>query len=341
MSAAKVDAHRGQMIVFNSNPWRRLTAFHCGDAPRAVVIIGGQSDGFFSLNYIESLTIELVKAGWSVVQALFSSWYSAYGQATLENDNEDLDQLLGKLKQMGITEVCLLGFHTGAQDVLSFMQDGHNAKMVSRIILQGGVFDPAVHQENSFSQQTRDLKDKAKSLIFAGRGNEILPEEHVPVSISAFRYMSLGYRHGVQDFFAPWQDVDEMSMVVGHLTLPLLVLFCLSDRYSPTREERAALLDKMQKSTPGFVRAKWLEATCDEQLNFLRGMEEEFTHEIVTFLSVEDRKAADKAADVQREQEAEERRRRSVVFQAKGGGMKRSPSQVSVTSTGADGTQQP
>eukprot|EP01062_Namystynia_karyoxenos_P056709 TRINITY_DN47625_c0_g1_i1.p1 TRINITY_DN47625_c0_g1~~TRINITY_DN47625_c0_g1_i1.p1 ORF type:complete len:375 (+),score=140.91 TRINITY_DN47625_c0_g1_i1:95-1126(+) len=338
--ASKVDPHKGTMIVFNSNPWRRLTAFRCGDANRAVVIVGGQADGFFSLNYLEPLTVELVNNGWSVVQALFTSWYTAYGQATLENDNEDMDMLMAKLKQSGVTEVCLLGHHTGAQDVLSYVQAGQYAKMVSRVIMQGGVHDPKEKRERDF-EHLDELKEEAKRLISEGRGCDMMPEERYPVPISAFRFMSLGGRHGVQDFFAPHQDPEEMAIVVGHIEVPTLLLFCLADKYCPTQHEKEELHDKIQQAMPGDLRCRWIESACDEQLNFLRGFEEEFTYEIISFLVEEDKKASNRAADLQREQEAEERRRRSVVFQAKGMNMKRSPSQVSVTSTADPPPSQP
>lgn len=338
--APKIDPTQGQLFVFNANPWRRLTAFRHGSASRAVVVIGGHADGFFSLNYLEPLTVELVQQGWCVVQALFSSWYTAYGQATLENDNEDLDQLLAKLKQMGTTEVCLLGFQSGAQDVLSYTQSSaRHVNMVSRVIMQGGAFDPEILREMEY-EAVPQLKDVAKQLIREGRGNEPMPEEKLPVSMSPFRYMALGCRHGVQDFFRPWQDAEEMSIVVGQIKAPTLVLFCLSDKYNPTAQAKADLQDKVSQALPAFVKCRWIESSCDEQLNFLRGFEEEFTDEIMTFLNNEDKKGADRAADRQREQEAEERRRRSVVFQAKGGNMKRSPSQVSVTS-GAEPANQP
>eukprot|EP00756_Hemistasia_phaeocysticola_P024853 Hpha_TRINITY_DN15975_c1_g1::TRINITY_DN15975_c1_g1_i1::g.71322::m.71322 len=339
--AQKVDPTQGQLFVFNSNPWRRLTAFRTGTGSRALVVIGGHADGFFSLNYVEPLTVELVRSGWCVVQALFSSWYTAYGQATLENDNEDMDQLLGKLKQMGVTEVCLLGYQTGAQDVLGYTQSsGKHVGMVTRVIMQGGVFDPEILRDKEY-EIVPQLKDIAKQLIREGRGNEPMPEEKLPVSISAFRYMALGCRHGVQDFFRPWQDAEEMALVVGQIKVPTLVLFCLADKYNPTVQAKAEMQDKISQALPAFVKCRWIESSCDEQLNFLRGFEEEFTDEIMSFIIEEDKKAADRAADHQREQEAEERRRRSVVFQAKGGtAMKRSPSQVSVTS-GAEPASQP
>ncbi|KAJ9436263.1 hypothetical protein DIPPA_15639 [Diplonema papillatum] len=44
---ARVDPRSGTMLVFNHDPWRRLTAFRMGEHDRAVVVIGGQRDTFF------------------------------------------------------------------------------------------------------------------------------------------------------------------------------------------------------------------------------------------------------------------------------------------------------
>ncbi|KAJ9436264.1 UPF0613 protein PB24D3.06c [Diplonema papillatum] len=328
---ARVDPRSGTMLVFNHDPWRRLTAFRVGEHDRAVVVIGGQSDTFFSLNYIDSLTQSLVGSlGYSVVQPMFSSWFSAFGENTLENDNDDLDCLLGKLLEVGVKEVVLFGFNTGVQDILNYIENGDKAWMVKRLVFQGGMRNPEADLADIDALHA--AKDVASRLVKSGFGNALMPPGLYSGPISPYRYLALGGRRLVKDFFNPNQTVDDMTMVLGHIRVPCLVLFCLVDTYNPSAAEKNAQSDKIQEAIPADTKVVHISASCDENLNFMRGSESLLADEVIQFLAAEDRKEKERRRDKMRGEVAEEKRKRSIVFQAKSGSMKRSPSQVSVSS---------
>eukprot|EP00995_Heteronema_vittatum_P013634 NODE_985_length_1110_cov_227.787936_g682_i0.p2 GENE.NODE_985_length_1110_cov_227.787936_g682_i0~~NODE_985_length_1110_cov_227.787936_g682_i0.p2 ORF type:complete len:356 (+),score=180.38 NODE_985_length_1110_cov_227.787936_g682_i0:91-1068(+) len=319
----------GTMLEFSDNPWSKLVAFLQGDSQRYFVIIGGQADGFFALNYHSKL-VELLKShDWTVVQALFTSWYAGYKEATLENDKEDLDLLLRKLSERGAKEFVLMGHHTGAQDVLFYMQNGEYADKVSFVIFQGGIRDPVKYKENDASTQGLYTRT-ATQMVAEGRGNQLLPASMHPIPISAYRFLALGGMQGVQDFFNPLQTDAQMAEWVGHIQVPMLVIFCLDGDYQVSHAERTDLLDKIQTCVDADVTCKWLPGGCDEHLNFLKGFEEETVAAVVSFLSEENHKRGEREDEVRREVEAETKRGRSVVYQKPG--IKRSISQSSISS---------
>ena len=251
-NAEGFDTRQGTLIEFSNNPWRRLSAFRCGTHSRALIVIGGVTDTFFSLNYIDCLTESMVQAaGYSVVQPLFSSWFAGYEESTLANDTEELDGLMVKLAASGVTEVALLGHGTGAQDCMHYLSVGNHAHMVNRLILQGGIQDPEAGDLSYEMKQ--NYRDEAVRLIRAGRGNSLMPAEAHPLPVSAFRYMALGGRHSASDFFNPTQPLDDMQLVLGHITVPCLVLFCLTDKYCPSGERRQEIMDKVRRSPPFFL----------------------------------------------------------------------------------------
>jgi hypothetical protein len=326
-----VDPHRGEFFVFNQNPWRKLTAFKVGEAQsgRCLVVVGGQADGFFSLNYVEPLTVQLVQKGWAVVQAMFSSWYSAYGAATVSNDIEDLDMLLHHLvTKMGFSEIVLLCYQTGVQDLLFYLQDGQLRDKISRVIFQGGMRDPAKIIEDDPHLQ-KSHRERVEQMVKDGKGSQLVPTHMHPRPISAHRYMALGFKHGVQEVFDARQTEDEMAQVIGHISVPALILFCCEDSYRPNHETRSELFDKIQTSVSADVTTKWIPGACDEQLNFLSGFEETLTRYVVEFLDEEDQKLREKDEESRRAKEADAKRGRSVVFQK--AGLKRSISQSSIS----------
>ena len=310
-----IDPQSGRMLIFNKNPWRRLSAFQCGTHKRVLVVIGGQQNTFFSLNYVSELTEEMDRIGYSVVQVMFTSWYSAFGDTTLENDCEDFDNLLQTLEDEGAEEISVLGFNTGVQDVINYFHSGLKSDLIKRVIFQGGLRDPRLDQVGY--EQRQNYKDIATSLISQGLGNCLMPPEVHPGPISAFRFVAVGGRHGVKEFFSESLSVDEMSILLGHITAPCLLILCLSDQYSPSSDSRNDLMNKLNQSLPCDSRIRWIESSCDENLNPLKGFEEELTYEISGFIQQEERKQEDMRNDRLREEAAEERRKRSVVFQAK------------------------
>eukprot|EP00992_Anisonema_acinus_P014550 TRINITY_DN9342_c0_g1_i1.p1 TRINITY_DN9342_c0_g1~~TRINITY_DN9342_c0_g1_i1.p1 ORF type:complete len:348 (-),score=95.78 TRINITY_DN9342_c0_g1_i1:111-1106(-) len=322
----------GTLIEFSTNPWNKLVAFLQGDFKRCLVIIGGQADGFFGLTYHTKLTERLNASGWSICQALFTSWYAGYATATLEHDNEDLDMLLQKLMERGVQEFVLLGHHTGAQDVLFYMQNGQFVEKISHVIFQGGLRDPKKWKLDAATEAL--YRETAQRMVEDGRGNQLMPPAMHPIPISAYRFLALGGMQGVQDFFNPAQSEEEMAEWIGHIRIPTLVLFCSEDVYRVTHAEKTELLDKIQTCIDADVTCKWLAGACDEHLNFLKGFEDEVVGYVFGFLADEEHKRFEREEEIRREHEAETKRGRSIVYQKSH--LKRSVSQSSISSGGSN-----
>eukprot|EP01006_Ploeotia_vitrea_P065698 TRINITY_DN93651_c0_g1_i1.p1 TRINITY_DN93651_c0_g1~~TRINITY_DN93651_c0_g1_i1.p1 ORF type:complete len:337 (+),score=44.15 TRINITY_DN93651_c0_g1_i1:41-1051(+) len=326
-----VDSHQGDLFVFNDNPWKKLVAFRVGDSPKCAILIGGQQDGFFALNYIDKLTEDLVGQGWCVIQALFGSWYAGYGRAVLENDKEDLDALLRYCMQnFNAEEFALFGFHTGAQDAVFYLQEGQYKDKVSHLILQGGMRNPTEFGDDNTETQEMH-RELAQTMVEQGRGNCLMPEAVHPRPISAFRFLAMDMNQGIQDFFNPRLSADEMAQVVGHVEIPTLVLFCMDDNYHLIHDEKMTLFDKVQLAIAGDVSIEYVDGGCDEWLNFLKGSEKRLSDRVVQFLLNEGMKRAEKEEEARKANEAEAKRGRSLVH--KKSGLKRSVSQSSLGST--------
>lgn len=323
----------GLMLEFSTNPWRKLVAFLQGDFKRCIVIVGGQSDGFFSLNCHQKLQAQMNEQGWTTVQALFTSWYAGYGAATLENDNEDLDMLIHKLIEKGMEDIVLYGHHTGAQDVLFYMQHGQYSSRVTHVIFQGGLRNADKMKDNQADLE-KMYKDTAQQMIDSGCGNQLIPYEMHPIPISAFRFLALGGMQGVEDFFNPAQSEEDMAEWIGHLKVPVLIMFCLEDDYKVKHAVKTETLDKIQVCIEADVTTKWLAGACDEHLNFLKGFEDEVVGQISRFLQDEENKKLEREEEQRREQEAESKRGRSIIH-AKSG-LRRSASQSSISSIGSN-----
>jgi|EP00670_Eutreptiella_braarudii_P006996 hypothetical protein len=323
----------GLLMEFGSNPWRKLVAFIQGEFKRCIVLVGGQSDGFFALNYHQQLVDELSNKGWTIVQALFTGWYAGYGSATLENDNEDMDLLLEKLLEKGMEEIVLFGHHTGAQDILFYMQNGQYVSKVSHVIFEGGLRNPAKMSEDEASYQ-KLARERALDMISEGRGSQRMPADMHPVPISANRFVALGGKHGVEDIFNPDQSEEEMAEFIGHLRVPVLIIFCTEADYRVKHSEKMAVLDKIQVCIDADVTTRWLWGGCDEHLNFLSGFEDETVAQISRFLQDEENKRCEREEESRREAEAESKRGRSVVYQNRH--LKRSTSTSSISSIGSN-----
>lgn len=67
-------AMRGQLIRYGSKSAQ--VAFICDPpSPRALILLGGLTDGLLALPYVDALVARLAPAGWCLVQAQLSSSY--------------------------------------------------------------------------------------------------------------------------------------------------------------------------------------------------------------------------------------------------------------------------
>ena len=102
--------------LYTYNEENRLTAFESGDvkSPNSVVFIGGLSDGYNAVPFLEPLTAALAKIGWSLIQVQLSSSYTGFGISSLQKDSTELDYLVEYLKNKRQKQkIMFLGHSTG------------------------------------------------------------------------------------------------------------------------------------------------------------------------------------------------------------------------------------
>ncbi|KAG2430183.1 hypothetical protein HXX76_010282 [Chlamydomonas incerta] len=248
-------------------------------ATRAVVIVGGLTDGLLFAPYVAPLTEALSKLGWAAVHASLQSAWTGYGTGSLDRDAADLRQLAAHLRrQHGIRGVVLLGHSTGCQDAVRYMQrycaGGPEAPAVPGAAQgdggreAGGARGPEREPEGAAAEllatvlqapvsdvewlssypELQPVAARAAELLAAGRGEEVCCRLGVADSapMSAARFLSLYSPGGDDDMFSeslPRQEVQRIFAPVG--TRPCLLLVSGADECVPQQDQivpRAAAL---------------------------------------------------------------------------------------------------
>ncbi|CAE7604295.1 unnamed protein product [Symbiodinium sp. CCMP2456] len=224
------------------------------EGSKAVVCIGGLTDGLLSLRYLPALAAELQQVGWRTFQPVLQSSYRGWGFASLDDDVLGIDKFLSFLRsKRGITEVVLLGSSTGCQDAVHYLKVGKLADIVHGIVLQAPVSDrEALSVETSGNQveALREFAQTASKMIAEGRGEEPLPRAACqlfgpPDVITAYRFDSLTRRLADDDMFSSDLSADEMKQKLGHVHTPALLIASADDEYVPKTVDVSRLCHRM------------------------------------------------------------------------------------------------
>lgn len=98
--------------------------------PHSLLFIGGLSDGFSTVRFVDDLVEALEPTDWSVFHVLLSSSYVGWGLGSLGKDVEEIAQCVQyvrnyKASQQGEEstpgKVVIMGHSTGSQDVLHYL----------------------------------------------------------------------------------------------------------------------------------------------------------------------------------------------------------------------------
>lgn len=97
--------------------------------PHSLIVIGGLSDGFLTVPFLETLAEALENTEWSLFQPLLSSSYTGFGLSRLGRDVEEIGQCVEyvrnyKQAQLGdgtTSKVVIMGHSTGSQDTLHYL----------------------------------------------------------------------------------------------------------------------------------------------------------------------------------------------------------------------------
>jgi len=233
-------------------------AFEAGgrlEGSKALVCIGGLTDGLLSLRYLPSLATAVKRCGWRTFQPVLQSSYRGWGFGSLRDDAAGLDRLLSFLSaKRGISEVVLLGSSTGCQDAVHFLKVGTRRDLIRGIVLQAPVSDrEALMVEERSEEELASLKyfkELASQMISEGKGEEPLPRSACqlfgpPDVITAYRFDSLTRRLADDDMFSSDLTENELREKLGHVNVPCLLAISADDEYVPSSVDSTLLSHRM------------------------------------------------------------------------------------------------
>lgn len=180
-------------------------------------------------------------------KVILSSSYSGYGLVSLHQDVEELDLLIDYLElNLHVKRIVLCGHSTGCQDIIFFLKYAKNKTKIWKGILQG----PASDRE-SYTLLAKDIKpdfEKALECVNSGNGNQIFDIPYaLPHPLRAFRFVSLAGRMTEDDMFSSDLTDLELQTQLGHVEVPLLLVFSLEDEYVPPTVDIPALSQRISK----------------------------------------------------------------------------------------------
>eukprot|EP00928_Gymnodinium_smaydae_P001543 TRINITY_DN10560_c0_g2_i1.p1 TRINITY_DN10560_c0_g2~~TRINITY_DN10560_c0_g2_i1.p1 ORF type:complete len:597 (+),score=71.28 TRINITY_DN10560_c0_g2_i1:182-1792(+) len=233
-----------------------------GPCPRALVCLGGLTDGLLSLRYLPRLAEKLRGDDWRVIQPVLRSSYRGWGVGSLQEDCEDLDVLLRFIaERRNVSEVALLGSSTGCQDIIWYLRHGKRKSMVSAAVLQAPVSD----REALITQMGKDcaeddsalkrMRSTAADMISKGCKDEVMPRAAGKLlgpddPVTAYRFASLTGRLTDDDMFSSDLSDVELHERLGHVRIPTLLVSSADDEYVPTSVDVPSLLKRMSDAMP-------------------------------------------------------------------------------------------
>ncbi|WVQ94387.1 hypothetical protein IAU59_001466 [Kwoniella sp. CBS 9459] len=257
---------QGVLSTFQAGQYK-YPFFTSGDieSDRAVVFVGGLTNGIASVPFTYSLSDSLAKAKWKLVQYHWSSAYGGYGTGSLDRDRLEMRALVKHLRTQGVKTIVIAGHSTGSQNVIHYLSDpifqqssstsataenGSEVKPESDAEIyrvEGGIMQ-APASDREFLQVLKmndyfDVLPQAEKMIAEGRGEELMDEAFCKkaqfgdeMKITAYRTFSLAGKGGDDDYFSDDIPHDpttpyaqSLSTSFGALSAPALVLYSEGD----------------------------------------------------------------------------------------------------------------
>lgn len=211
---------------------KKLVAFEsgCSSSSRCLIFLGGLTDGFLSVPYLENLSVSLKDDDCSFIQVLFRSSNLQYGWHTLDDDIDDLQTLLDYLNKHrpNLRSILLMGHSTGCQDIIHYLRRGKAHPKITRVILQGPVSD---RQYLSRLDSTRDQLNFCRSHPEDQR--QWLPRDLHDPPLTVERCRSLNERNSIEDLFSSDLTDEELEKIYGKIEIPIHWIWSKQDQFVP------------------------------------------------------------------------------------------------------------
>lgn len=231
--------------IYSYDKVNKLVALISGkpSANSALVVMGGMTDGLMSLPAMPLLSEKCCSWNLALVQFTMQSSTAGFGLHSLQDDAEDFGKLLKSLKKRFL-KVYLLGFSTGCQDILwylnqnTFIHNGEDDKKVIPhivgIVLLNGVSD--LDYIRNTCPDWRQLLTWANEKCDGDNGDEIYFKLIFGLPMNAYRIRSLLSEEGDDNMFSILLSQDRLKEIFSPLKgVNLLVLFSENDEYVPIK----------------------------------------------------------------------------------------------------------
>ena len=317
-----VQAEPGVMFTYGDDPAQKMAVFITKpDAKRAFLVIGGQTNGFFSCLFMNELISELGGTGhaasepWAIVQVQLASACAGYYHGRNHiGDSEDLENLLNILHdQFQYNEFALYCWSTGVQVGLEYLKNARNTELVTRIVLGGVVLNPSCPL---FVPETVQKRQRAvQNLVSDGHQEAFVPEDLYDEPFSAARMSSGGYPTLQEALWAPALagDTDTLKEVLSVVKVPLMLMLAFSTNYQPPATLRRDFVRTVREAAAVEIVIEMFNDVCDERRRMLKGTEELHAVSISMFLQGGDERRAKVEEEQRAEQAYRERQSRSIL----------------------------
>lgn len=306
---------QGLLFEFGSDHSRALSAFLVGNQRRVVLSVGGQVDGFFSLPFVRPLAKGLGERGWALCLPRFASSFHGSRDSHVQDatDLKDLVDLLGA--SFGAAEVCLFGWDTGVQVVLEYLAAFKATDLVTRVVLNGAVVDPAKAEQHCAAGQQR-RKEFVEKAVAEDRRATLMPRAIYDKEMTVGRWVCGGYPTLQEAVWSPCRlgNAAAIREALAPVRTPLLVQLLPGPGYKLDKEARADadhFISSNAASTEVYV--DFIDNGADEVRDLLAGTETQHVASVLAFLEAADKRRVERVEQQRAQDYESSRKARSIL----------------------------
>jgi len=144
---------------------------------------------------------------------------------------DDIEGAIDFAKTVGVSEVYLTGYSTGAQKSIYWASKTTVTGAVRGIILLGPMSDYSTLGKFYSKSRVAAAKKLAKSLVKKSKPNYILPQSTWSPPITAQRFLSLYSGLSTEEIFTYWSP-ERIPRTLAAVEIPVLVLLAEKDEFA-------------------------------------------------------------------------------------------------------------
>lgn len=145
---------------------------------------------------------------------------------------DDIEGAVQFAEHEGARQIVLIGHSTGCQkSVYWASKRARFHRSLAGIVLLGPLSDRAVYLHEVGERKLESAIKKAKALVAAGKGTEILPRSVWDSTLDAQRLLSLAMKTSSEELFT-YSDERQVPTALRSVRVPMLALLAEEDEYS-------------------------------------------------------------------------------------------------------------